>query len=151
MLDVAMQLDNSVLTYYALEFMAKWIARGEIARPPVFLSVSEGIVLSALGTAGRAYNSKLVDGSWAVLKRSLRQKSIPSPECYIGKIFAHANSGNLQKAFSTLHEFEIAYRNSSREDVEDFFSPFRCLNPLVIACSKKGFRTLDMVSSYTCA
>ncbi|XP_042052804.1 pentatricopeptide repeat-containing protein At1g26460, mitochondrial-like [Salvia splendens] len=143
--DVSVQLDNSDLTYYALEFMAKWIARGEIARPPVLLSVNEGLVLSALGTAGRTCNSRLVDGSWAVLKRSLRQKKVPSPESYIGKLYAHANLGNLQKAFSTLHEFEIAYKNSDREDVEELFSPFHSLNPLVIACSKKGFRTLDMV------
>ncbi|KAL1569838.1 pentatricopeptide repeat-containing protein, mitochondrial [Salvia divinorum] len=143
--DVAMQLDNSDLTYYALEFIAKWIARGEVARPPILLSVNEGLVLSALGTAGRAWNSRLVDGSWAVLKRSLRQKKVPSPESYIVNIYAHANLGNLQKAFSTLHEFEIAYKNSDREDVEELFSPFHSLNPLVIAFSKKGFRTLDMV------
>ncbi|KAH6823094.1 Tetratricopeptide repeat superfamily protein [Perilla frutescens var. hirtella] len=143
--DVAIQLDNSDLTYYALEFMAKWIARGEIARPPVLLSVDEGLVLSAIGTAGRACNSRLLDGSWAVLKRSLRQKKVPSPECYLGKIYAHANSGNLQKAFSTLHEFETAYGNSGREDAEDLFSPFHSLNPLVTACSKRSFRTLDMV------
>lgn len=127
--------------------MAKWIARGETARPPVLLSVDEGLVLSALGTAGRACNTRLLEGSWAVLKRSLRQKKVPNPESYIGKIYAHANTGNLQKAFSTLLEFETAYGKSVREDAEDFFSPFCSLNPLVIACSKKGFRTLDMVSS----
>ena len=52
--DVAMQLGNSDLTNYALEFMAKWIARGDVARPHVLLSVNEGLVLSALGTSGRA-------------------------------------------------------------------------------------------------
>ncbi|KAK4399845.1 Pentatricopeptide repeat-containing protein, mitochondrial [Sesamum angolense] len=143
--DVAMQSDNSELTYYALEFIAKWIARGEAAKPPVLLSVDEGLVISALGTAGRTYNSKLLDGSWAVLKRSLRQKKVPNPESYLGKICAHANLGNLQKAFSTLHEFETAHGNSNQEDGEDLFSPFHTLNPLVTACSKNGFVTLDSV------
>ncbi|KAK6116425.1 hypothetical protein DH2020_049887 [Rehmannia glutinosa] len=143
--DVAMQSDNSALTYYALEFMAKWIARGEVARPPVLLSVDEGLVVSALGTAGRTYNSRLLDGSWAVLKRSLRQKKFPNPESYLGKIYAHANLGNLQKAFSTLHEFERDYGNSNQEDEEDLFSPFYSLNPLVMACSMNGFATLDSV------
>ncbi|KAK4423690.1 Pentatricopeptide repeat-containing protein, mitochondrial [Sesamum alatum] len=143
--DAAMQSDNSELTYYALEFIAKWIARGEAAKPPVLLSVDEGLVISALGTAGRTYNSKLLDGSWAVLKRSLRQKKVPNPESYLGKISAHANLGNLQKAFSTLHEYETAHGNSNQEDGQDLFSPFHSLNPLVIACSKNGFVTLDSV------
>ncbi|KAL2559435.1 Pentatricopeptide repeat-containing protein [Forsythia ovata] len=143
--DVAMQADNSELTYYALEFMAKWIARGENARPPVQLSVDEGLVVSALGTAGRTYNSKLLDGSWAILKRSLRQKKIPNPESYLGKLYAHASLGNLQKAFGTLHELETAYGTSTEEAAEDLFSPFTSLNPLVVACSKNAFVTLDSV------
>ncbi|KAL7110129.1 hypothetical protein ACP275_05G005000 [Erythranthe tilingii] len=143
--DIAMQSDNGELTYYALEFMAKWIAQGETARPPVLLAADEGLVVSAIGTAGRIGHSKLLDGSWAVLKRSLRQKKLPNPESYLGKIYAHANLGNLQKAFSTLHEFETAYGNSSNEDGDDLFSPFYSLNPLVMACSKNGFATLDSV------
>ncbi|KAG8383040.1 hypothetical protein BUALT_Bualt05G0143100 [Buddleja alternifolia] len=143
--DVAMQSDNSDLTYYALEFMAKLIAREEAARPPVHLSVDEGLVVSALGTAGRTYNSRLLDASWSVLKRSLRQKKVPNPESYLGKIFAYANLGNLHKAFSTLYEFETAHGNSNEEDVEDLFSPFHSLNPLVMACSEKGFLSLDSV------
>lgn len=141
-----MQSDNSDLTYYALEFMAKWIARGEIASPAVHLTVDEGLAVSALVTAGRTHNPKLLDGSWAILRRSLRQKKIPNSESYLGKIYAHANTGNLQKAFSTLHEFATAYGNSTIEDGESLFSPFYCLNPLVLACSKKGFKTLDLVS-----
>ncbi|CAI9757640.1 unnamed protein product [Fraxinus pennsylvanica] len=112
--DVAMQADNSELTYYALEFMAKWIARGENARPPVLqllLSVDEGLVVSALGTAGRTYNSKLLDGSRAILKRSLRHKKVPNPESYLGKLYAHASLGNLQKAFGSLHELETGFGN----------------------------------------
>ncbi|PIN11470.1 hypothetical protein CDL12_15938 [Handroanthus impetiginosus] len=143
--DVAMQSDNSELTYYALEFMAKWIARGEVARPAVPLSVDEGLVVSALGTAGRTCNHRLLEGSWAVLKRSLRQKKVPNPESYLGKIYAYASLGNLQKAFSTLHEFEAAYGHANQEDGEGLFSPFYSLNPLVIACSKRGFVTLDAV------
>ncbi|KAL8543801.1 hypothetical protein ACS0TY_004383 [Phlomoides rotata] len=142
-----MQSYNNNLTYWALEFMAKWIARGELATPVVHLSVSEGLLVSALVTAGRTCNLKLLDGSWAILKRSLRQKKIHNPESYLGKLYAHANSGNLQKAFSTLHEFESRYGNSNIEDGENLFSPFYSLNPLVLACSKKGFRTLDLVSS----
>ncbi|KAL8550238.1 hypothetical protein ACS0TY_008894 [Phlomoides rotata] len=145
MADVAMESDNSELTFYALEFMAKWIAQGENAGPPVFFSANEGLVISALGTAGRTYNSGLVDGSWAVLKRSLRQKKAPSPEAYLAKIYAHANLGNLPKAFSTLHEFEKAHGHSNHEIGQDLFSPFYSLNPLVVACTKNGFTTLDSV------
>ncbi|XP_024989619.1 pentatricopeptide repeat-containing protein At1g26460, mitochondrial [Cynara cardunculus var. scolymus] len=144
-IDVAMQADNSELAYYGLEFMARWIARGEIARPPVLLSVDEGLVVNALTTAARNYNSKLLDGTWAILKRSLRQKKVPSPESYLAKIFAHSSLGNLQKAFSTLHEFEISYKDSTKEAEEDMFSPFTTLYPLVVACSKNGFAALDAV------
>ncbi|XP_057494836.1 pentatricopeptide repeat-containing protein At1g26460, mitochondrial [Actinidia eriantha] len=143
--DVAMQDDNSELAYYALEFMAKWIARGDNARPPVLLSVDEGLVVSALVTSGRTCNTKLLDGSWALLKRSLRQKKVPNPESYLAKIYAQASLGNLQKAFSTLHEFETSHGNPSEEADEDLFSPFTSLYPLVLACSKNGFVTLDSV------
>lgn len=145
--DVAMQADNSELAYYALEFMARWIARGENARAPVHLSVDEGLVVSALGTACRTYSTRLLDGAWAILKRSLRQKKVPNPESYLGKIYAHASLGDLQKAFSTLHEFETIYGNISTE-AEDLFSPFSTLRPLAVACSKKGFATLDSVCLY---
>ncbi|KAL0363852.1 UNVERIFIED_CONTAM: Pentatricopeptide repeat-containing protein, mitochondrial [Sesamum angustifolium] len=106
---------------------------------------NEGLVVSALGTAGRTYNSRLLDGSWAAIKRSLRQKKVPNPESYLTKIYAHANMGNLQKAFSALHEFEVAHGHSNQEDGEGLFSPFYSLNPLVMACCRKGFTTLDTV------
>lgn len=144
-IDVATQSDNSELAFYGFEFMARWIARGENARPPVLLSVDEGLIVNALTTAGRNHNSKLLDGTWAILKRSLRQKKVPSPEAYLAKIFAYSSFGNLQKAFSTLHEFEIAYKDSPKETEEDLFSPFTTLYPLVVACSKNGFATLDTV------
>ncbi|XP_002512090.2 pentatricopeptide repeat-containing protein At1g26460, mitochondrial [Ricinus communis] len=143
--EVAMQEDNSKLAYYALEFMAKWIARGENARPAILLSVDEGLVVSALGTAGRTYSSTLLDASWAILRRSLRDKKAPSPESYLGRIYACASLGNLQKAFTTLREYESAYDSSEKEAEEELFSPFTSLNPLVVACSKKGFETLDTV------
>lgn len=145
--DVAMQSDNSELTYYALGFMAKWIARGEVARPPQLLSVEEGLVVAALGIAGRTCNSRLLDGAWAVLQRSLRQTKLPNPETYLAKIYGLANLGNLPKAFSTLRDFEAAYGNSDREDVDDLFSPFHSLKPLVVACCKDGYTSLDAVSS----
>ncbi|XVF43219.1 hypothetical protein PTKIN_Ptkin02bG0022900 [Pterospermum kingtungense] len=145
--EVAMQADNSKLAFYALEFMAKWIAQGENARPPFLLSVDEGLIVSALATAGRTYNSSLLDASWAILKRSLRQKKVPSPGSYLAKISALASLGNLQKAFGTLHEFETAHGNSITE-AEDLFSPFTSLYPLVVACSKKGFETLDSVCPF---
>ncbi|KAI4387530.1 hypothetical protein MLD38_005356 [Melastoma candidum] len=141
--EVALQDDNSKLAFYALEFMAKWIARGELARPAVVLSVDEGLILSALGTAGRTYNSTLLDASWAILKRSLRQTK-PSAESYLGKIYALASLGHLQRAFSTLHEFESTYA-IGHDQVQDLFSPFSSLNPLVVACTKNGFETLDNV------
>jgi hypothetical protein len=143
--EIAMQEDNSKLAYYALEFMAKWIARGEQARPSVMLSVDEGLVISALGTAGRTYNSSLLDASWAILRRSLRKKKAPNPESYLGKIHALASLGNLQRAFGSLNEFESTYGNSDKEAEREMFSPFTSLYPLAVACSKKGFETLDSV------
>ncbi|XP_028761955.1 pentatricopeptide repeat-containing protein At1g26460, mitochondrial-like [Neltuma alba] len=142
--ETAMQQDNSKLAYYALEFMAMWIARGELARPAALLSVDEGLIVSALATAGRTYSSSLLDAAWTILRRTLRQRKAPNPESYLGKINALASMGNLQRAFSTLHDFEVAYGDSSQE-VEEMFSPFTSLHPLVVACSKKGFESLDSV------
>ncbi|KAH0464348.1 hypothetical protein IEQ34_007134 [Dendrobium chrysotoxum] len=142
--DVAMQADHSKLAFFALEFLARWIARGENARPPILLSVDEGLVASALATAGRTFDSTLIDASWSVLKRSLRQKRAPNPETYLAKIYAYSSLGNLQRAFSTLNELETTYGNS--EDVDnELFSPFTSLCPLVTACCKNGFSTLDSV------
>ncbi|KAL3654296.1 hypothetical protein CASFOL_003977 [Castilleja foliolosa] len=143
--DIATQSDNSILSYYALEFIAKHITRGEFAKPTVLFSVNEGLIVSVLGTAARTCNSTLLEGSWAILKRTLRKKTVPSPESYLAKIYAHANLNNLQKAFSTLQELELAHGNYNQDDGEGLFSPFFSLNPLAIACSKKGFQTLDMV------
>ncbi|CAL5419086.1 unnamed protein product [Camellia sinensis] len=73
---------------------------------------NEGLVVSAVGTTGRTNNAKLLDGSWVILKRALRQK-------------------------------KTTYRNSTKEAEEDLLSPFTSLCPLVMACSKDGFVTLD--------
>lgn len=143
--EIALKEDNDKLLFCALEFMARWIARGEKARPIVLLSVDEGLIVAALGTAGRTFNSTLLDASWAILRRSLHQKKSPNPESYIGKIYAHASLGSLQKAFATLRDLESCYGGSDKEAEEELFSPFSSLNPLVLACSKKGFETLDSV------
>jgi len=142
--EVAIRADNSKLAYYGLEFMARWIVKGERARPPVLLSVDEGLAVSALMTAGRTYNSELLGAAWAVLDRSLRKKKLPNPESYLSKIYALASLGHLQKAFGTLHDYERAYGNSDQE-ADDLFCPFTSLHPLAVACSKKGFETLDTV------
>lgn len=147
--EIAVREDHSKLAYYGLEFMARWILKGENARPQVLLSVDEGLVLSALLTAGRTYNSELIGAAWAVLGHSLRKKKVPNPETYIGKIYALASLGNLKKAFGTLHEYESAYGDSNQE-AEDLFCPFTSLHPLVVACSKKGFETLDTVCLSFC-
>ncbi|KAJ0973889.1 hypothetical protein J5N97_015854 [Dioscorea zingiberensis] len=130
--DVALQADHSKLAFFALEFLFRWIARGENARPPVLLSVDEGLVVSAFGTAGRTFDSTLSDAACS------------KSETYLSKIFSHASSGQLQRAFSTLSEFENAYINSGEVD-EELFSPFTSLYPLVVACCKNGFATLDSV------
>ncbi|CAH8390145.1 unnamed protein product [Eruca vesicaria subsp. sativa] len=145
MAEVAAQEDNSKLAFYAFEFMYNWINRGEMARPAVLLSVDEGLVVSALATAARTCYPTLVDGSWMILKRSLRGKKAANPATYIAKINAYASLGNLQKAFIALHEFETAYADAEKEVKEEMLSPFTSLNPLVVACSKKGFETLDEV------
>ncbi|KAK7407421.1 hypothetical protein VNO78_09331 [Psophocarpus tetragonolobus] len=142
--EIATREDNSKLAFYGLEFMARWIVRGERQRPPMLLSVDEGLVLSALLTAATTYNSELLGASWAVLVRSLRKKKAPNPESYLAKIYALSSLGHLQKAFATLNEYESAYGDSSQE-AEELFCPFTSLHPLVVACSKKGFETLDNV------
>ncbi|MBA0820356.1 hypothetical protein Gohar_000006, partial [Gossypium harknessii] len=121
---------------------AEKLLDGKNARPPFLLSVDEGLIVSALATAGRTYSSNLLDASWAILRCSLCQKKVPSPESFLGKIYAHASLGNLQKAFGTLHEFDAAHVNLVNE-AEDLFWPFTSLYPLVVACSKKGFEALD--------
>lgn len=147
MVDVATQANNSELAFYALGFLNTHIARGDNARPPHILSVEETLLLTALETAGKTYNTKLLDGAWLILIRSLRSKKAPSPESYHAKINAYASMGNLEKAFGTLQEFERIYGNTSSE-AEDLFSPFGALHPLVVACCKNGFATLDSVSSF---
>ncbi|KAF8103865.1 hypothetical protein N665_0183s0041 [Sinapis alba] len=145
MAEVATQEDNSRLAFLAFEFMYNWINRGEMARPLVLLSVDEGLVVSALATAARTCNTTLVDGSWMILKKSMREKKAANPATYIAKINAYASLGNLQKAFIALHEFETAYADAEKEVKEELLSPFTSLYPLVVACSKKGFETLDEV------
>ena len=149
--DVAMQANNSELVFYALEFMARWIRRGQTERPQGLLSVDEGLLVSVLATAGRTYSSKLLDASWSFLKSSLRQKKIPNPESYLAKIYAYSSLGNLPKAFGTLRELEASYSSADNEALEDLFSPFTSLNPLVLACSNKGFATLDEVCAFILA
>ncbi|KAG6502673.1 hypothetical protein ZIOFF_034959 [Zingiber officinale] len=142
--DAALQADHSKLAYFAFEFLARWIAHGENARPPVLLSAEEGLAISALTTAGRTVDSTLLEAAWSILRRSLRRKRAPSPEAYIAKIYAHASLGQLQRAFSTLNEFETVYGNSKDTD-QELFSPFSSLYPVVVACCKNGFSTLDSV------
>ncbi|XP_042529426.1 pentatricopeptide repeat-containing protein At1g26460, mitochondrial-like [Dipodomys spectabilis] len=143
-LDAATREDNSKLAFHALEFLARWIAKGEAARPFMQLAVDECLVVSALRTAARTYTSNLMDASWAVLRRSLRHKN-PSPQCFIAKINAHAAFGNLEKAVAALREFESACEGYDEEAREEMFSPFTSLYPLAVACSRKGFETLDLV------
>ncbi|NP_001337101.1 pentatricopeptide repeat-containing protein At1g26460, mitochondrial isoform X1 [Zea mays] len=142
--DAAFEANNSKLALFALEYLARWIARGENVKPPVQLSVNEGLVISALSAAGRTYNTDLLNAAWSLLRKSLRQKRAPTPETYLAKIYAHSSIGQLQRAFGTLREFENAYGNSEDIDLE-LFSPFTSLHPLVVACCKDGFSTLDSV------
>ncbi|CAN6199693.1 unnamed protein product [Urochloa humidicola] len=140
--EAAFEANNSKLALFALEFLARWIVRGENAK--VQLSVNEGLVISALSAAGRTYSTDLLNAAWSLLKKSLRQKRAPTPEAYLAKIYAHSSIGQLQRAFATLREFENAYGNSEDIDLE-LFSPFSSLHPLVVACCKDGFSTLDSV------
>jgi len=142
--EAAFEANNSKLALFALEFLARWIVRGENAKPPAQLSVNEGLVISALSAAGRTYSTDLLNAAWSLLRRSLRQKRAPTPDTYLAKIYAHSSIGQLQRAFGTLREFENAYGNS--EDIDpELFSPFTSLHPLVVACCKDGFSTLDSV------
>ncbi|KAL6856236.1 hypothetical protein ACP4OV_019038 [Aristida adscensionis] len=142
--EAAFEANNSKLALFALEFLARWIVRGENLKPPVQLSVNEGLVISALSAAGRSYSTDLLNAAWSLLRKSLRQKRAPTPETYLAKIYAHSSIGQLQRAFGTLREFENAYGNSEEIDLE-LFSPFTSLHPLVVACCKDGFTTLDSV------
>jgi len=143
--DVALEADHSKLAYYGLEFLARWIARGESARPTVILSVDEGLAIAALGTAARTCSAPLLKAAWEILMRSLRQKRPPSPESYLAKIHAFAALGELKWAYRALHELESAYGNPESDEDLEIFSPFSSLSPLVRACSKGGFSTLDAV------
>lgn len=145
--EAAFEANNSKLALFALEFLARWIARGENVQPPVQLSVNEGLVISALSAAGRTFSTDLLNAAWSLLRKSLRQKRAPTPETYLAKIYAHSSIGQLQRAFGTLREFENAYGNSEDIDLE-LFSPFTSLHPLVVACCKDGFSTLDSVYSH---
>ncbi|TVU38102.1 hypothetical protein EJB05_11456 [Eragrostis curvula] len=142
--EAAFEANNSKLAHFSLEFLARWIARGETAKPPIQLSVNEGLVISALSAAGRTYSTDLLNAAWSLLRKSLRQKRAPTPEAYLAKIYAHSSIGQLQRAFGTLREFENVYGNSEDIDLE-LFSPFTSLHPLVVACCRSGFTTLDSV------
>lgn len=142
---VAIQNQNSRLAFLALEFIVKWIAAGEKGSPPIYRSADEGLVVSALNTAALTCDSTLLDASWAILRRSLRDRKHPEPHTYLAKIRAQSSLGNLQGAFSTLRELERVHTNSAIVDEESLFSPFTSLYQLVVACSKKGFETLDSV------
>lgn len=143
--DVAVEADHSKLAYYGLEFLARWIARGKSARPPVLLSVDEGLAIAALGTAARTCSAPLLKAAWEILIRSLLQKRLPSVESYLAKIHAFAALGELKFAFRALQELESAYSNPESDEDLEIFSPFSSLSPLVRACSKGGFSTLDAV------
>lgn len=143
--DVALEADHSKLAYYGLEFLAQWIARGKSARPPVILKVDEGLAIAALGTAARTCSAPLLKVAWEILMRSLQQKRPPSPESYLAKIHAFAALGELKWAYRALHELESAYGSPESEVDLEIFSPFSALSPLVRACSKGGFSTLDAV------
>ncbi|XVF62288.1 hypothetical protein PTKIN_Ptkin08bG0205500 [Pterospermum kingtungense] len=50
--EIAMEVENGKLAFYAFEFIVKWIAWGENTSLPFLLSVDEGLIVSALATAG---------------------------------------------------------------------------------------------------
>lgn len=139
----ALQADHSKLAYLGLQFLARWMARGEVMNPPVYLSVDEGLLVATCATASRTSNTTLLEGSWSILQRSLRKKKLPNAESYLAKLHAYASFGNFLRAFGTLKEFESAYGDSP--EAEELFSPFTSLHPLVVACCKDGFSTLDSV------
>ncbi|KAL2905421.1 hypothetical protein RDABS01_004131 [Bienertia sinuspersici] len=139
--EVAILNDNSKLTFLALGFMARWIQLGENGRPPVYHSVDEGLVISALATAARTYDSTLLEASWAILKRSLREKRPPKPETYLAKINALASLGNLQSAFSTLSELERIHASSAAAE-EDLLSPFTSLYSLGVKPNAMSYSLL---------
>ncbi|KAL9246333.1 hypothetical protein vseg_019880 [Gypsophila vaccaria] len=143
--EIATRNDNSKLAFMALGFMARWMLRGENDRSPVYLSVNEGLVVKALSASARTCDSPLLDASWSILKRSLREKKAPNPETYLAKINALASLGNLPSAFSTLSELEKKHNNSTTRPEEHLLSPFTSLHPLVVACTRKGHETLDLV------
>ncbi|MBA0834670.1 hypothetical protein Goarm_007000, partial [Gossypium armourianum] len=137
LLDFVAQMDDFKLVPNLASFnlILKAMRQAKETEAAEKLLDDEGLIVSALATAGRTYSSNLLDASWAILRCSLCQKKVPSPESFLGKIYAHASLGNLQKAFGTLHEFDAAHGNLVNE-AEDLFWPFTSLYPLVVACSK---------------
>ncbi|GAB2234225.1 hypothetical protein Drorol1_Dr00003468 [Drosera rotundifolia] len=141
----AIQNDSSELAFSSLEFMAKLISRGENLSPKIYYSTDEGLIVSILATAGRTCNPKLLEASWQILRLSLGKKKAPNPETFLAKIYAYSSLGNLLSAFRTLNEFETAHANTATEAGDELFSPFSSLYPLVVACCKENFESLDMV------
>lgn len=141
----AIQNDSSELAFSSLEFMAKLISRGENSSPKIYYSTDEGLIVSILATAGRTCNPKLLEASWQILRLSLGKKKAPNPETFLAKIYAYSSLGNLLSAFRTLNEFETAHANTATEAGDELFSPFSSLYPLVVACCKENFESLDMV------
>ncbi|KAI4314083.1 hypothetical protein L6164_027023 [Bauhinia variegata] len=133
----ALQEDNSKLAYYGLEFMARWIVKGEQARPPALFSVDEGLVVSALGTASRTYSSNLLDASWAILHRLLRQKKL-----------WHAP----RKALRLWILVQIYFQLENLSRAETPFKSVAALNCITLGCTNiwdldRAYQTFEAIGS----
>ncbi|KAF2294984.1 hypothetical protein GH714_029929 [Hevea brasiliensis] len=154
--EAAIREDNNKLAFYALEFMAKWIARGESARPAVLLSVDEGLIISTLGTAGKTYSSTLLDASWEVLRHSLRQKKSLNQNLILGKYMPMHHWGISRRLLvlfvnlSLLMGVYFQLENLSR--AESPYKSVAALNCIVLGCANvwdldRAYQTFEAIGS----
>ena len=70
--EAAFAANISKLVLCALEFLARWIAHGENVKPPIQLSVNEGLVISTLSIVGRTFRTDILNATWLLSRKSLR-------------------------------------------------------------------------------
>lgn len=134
MIEFVSQVDDSVLAFFALECIEKWMIKRKKAEllydlPPYGFHVLKEVLVNVIQITRRSYNNKLLDRAWIILKQSQGKEKVSS-FAYIARLHAHASLGNLEKAFGTLKALESSYGDSSQEDAH-LFSPFSALYPLV--------------------
>ncbi|KAL2613263.1 hypothetical protein R1flu_024955 [Riccia fluitans] len=134
----ATEVDDSECSLLALRFLTET----ELSKSARNLVMDEGSIPAILCCAARTADADLSREAWTVLLNSLRDTRPPLPASYLARIHALSGAGDFDTAFSTLHEMQVAYSDSVKNDTE-ILSPFSSLRPLVLACTRGGAAALD--------